>query len=1470
MLPYKRLTYKKDKKNGGVKPPEIFLCNRRLETVGKLYPVVSPTIVINYNAADEISFSYQKELDGRKSPFYDELKDLSIVKAEDMYYEISVTETDQGNLTKNVSGQSLGYCELSQKLVTLEVNTENDIARNDYEEPSIFFDPAKPGRSLLHRLLSYAPDYSIGYVAPTLAILQRTFSWSDTFMDSCLNDISQETDCIFTIDVKTDPSTKLPVRQINAYDACYCIDCWEKSNTSSNTEPKQGDYWKNVIDGRCHECGGTNIYEPGEDTAITINTKNLTNEIQVTTDKDSVKNCFWLKAGDDTMTNIIQGVDPCGSGKIMMFSEEQIQEMSPGLRSVWNKYLAKTNDPVLKKKYQNLLTLNFHILDLIQYLESGMMPQLETEKGTLEDQYNAIKNGLLKYTYQFYIESKTDGKHSSARNAIKNLLSTFLIEGYSLKINSTDSVSDNAANDTCFYWYGSYDVYETSQRENSFTVTADKNGETISFHTADGRELSNIVHLGKRYKITFGNKDQASYEAYLKQQVSSLLSDKKIQNKNSDITNWSPYCINRLESYYDGFDNCINMLENKKISLSSSSKLSDTTDSDEDPRKKIINTLKDTYKAYMSDINKIRNVLKDQVFSLYYYLGDMKLLKEKYPPRENTSEYYYDFSHFITGADDTPLELSAKQAIDSIVNGTSVILNIYDEGGMILSPDSKNQIIGKIRDHDRGVQCETCGSTALKYHSGTNSWHCVNTQCQDNTVISYSDYAESVQAWCSENPSSSIVSCMKDIQNQLDINYFIKDSLYEELCSFIREDVYTNENYRSENLRSNTELIKNACNFVELAKKHLSKACMSQISISANIANLVVQDGLKSQDLSLENAYEKFVPGNYIRAIVDDNVYKLRVISITYPYEEMEQIQVTFSNVTKTLSGSSSDLQSILSQAQSMSTSFSTVSEQAKKGNIAAQKFDYIKRQGLDSSLGAIKAAQSQTITIDDKGFLCTRYDKETGQYDDHQMKIINSNIVMTDDNWNTSKLAIGLGRYGDEMKYGVWADLLVGDLIVGKELNISNETGNVRITGDGIVLSKDSVKSSAISGLDEFKNLINESLGLSSTTITSDFVISPKIGGGYLHIRNPKDGRSVTIDPQDNYNGTHIFSITDKQGNVKVSVDSDGNASFYDSSISGGTIDIGSGNFKVNSKGMLTAKGGIHFENELVSWNGTSCFKNDEDEFLIQQEEPDGPIVKLLINSEQSYLIGKQTSLHGDIVSIGGTTESGQIYDTIHIVGNHVTVNDSMTVQGTISVLGTINVANAVAINGALSTGSTLSVSDTAIIQNDVHCNYLKVYNTNRTGVFPAARIQSWDDGAERMSFGFNGCGFVAEGTHGWMNSFSGWTQNSDEKIKKNLNTLERYEPFFFDIKPFSYQYIDGTSGRTHIGFGANQIRESLENNHLTTTDFAGFVNSSNDENGKLGLIHTEFVALNTHMIQKLYEKFNKLEQKLTKKGLI
>lgn len=1382
MYSYKKLSYKKDKKNGDIIPPEIFLCNRTLDVIGKLYPVESPNIITNYNAANEISFSYPKEVNGRPSPLYDKIQDLSIIKVEHSYYEISVSQTDQGNLTKNVSGKSLGYCELSQKLVTLEINTDSDIARADYREPTIFYDADKPERSLLHRLLSHAPDYSIGTVDSTLAILQRSFSWSDTFMDSCLNDISEELNCIFTIDVKKDPDTNEPIRQINAYDACYCKDCWEKLTNSSNTSSITGDFWKNVLDGVCLECKSTNIYEFGEDTAITINTRNLTDEIQVTTDKDSVKNCFKLKAGDDLMTNIVQGINITGSERIMMFSDEQQREMSSTLRNKWNDYVKKINDAQINSNYRHLLELNFNILDLILYLESGKLPQLETEKGTLQDQYHDIRDGLSKYNFQFFIDSETESKALTGRNAVKNLLSTFLLDGYSLLVNNTQSVIENEDTDSCYYWCGSYKVYQTDDRENYFTVTVDTNGETVSFHTSDTTNSSENITSTNIYKIVYGNKNQESYKNYLEQQIASLLHDKNIVNKNSQITDWSPYCISRLQSYYDGFSSCIEMLNGKKIPmLSDKNATSNELQND-------INNIIEKYTAYMSDIYKIQTLLEDQVFSLYYYLGDIDKLKENYPPKDNTTEYSYTFRHFTKNNTNE----ASLNAIYSLINGMILSFNTYTENGELVSENSTQKRIGKIKDFDRGVQCSNCLSTNIQYHSDTNTYRCANQLCNASAVVSYSDYAQSIYEWCKNNSSLSIVSEMESIRSDMDLKSFIGEPSYRELCSFVREEVYTNENYISENLKSNSELLSKAYEFTEAAKRNLAKSCVNQVSISADIANLVVQEDLKAQKLSIKNAYEKFALGNYIRAIVDDDVYKLRVISITYPYDTMDKIHVTFSNVTKTLSGSASDLQSILSQSQSMSTSFHTVAEQARKGTVAAKKFDYIKNQGLDASLGAVKAAQNQSITIDDKGFLCTRFNKESGEYDPRQLKIANSNIVMTEDNWDNAKLAIGLGRYGNELKYGIWADLLVGDMIIGKEVLVRNDTSSIVMDGKGISIKKDDTKEDIFSVDTSGNGYFNGTVNATNGNFTGN-IIGSTISGGSINIGNG----NFTVD--------HYGTMTATKGTFKGSINASENSNF--------------GSWYVNEYAGLHRKN-FDYNNTKYSFtiNGNNLEMRDN------------------VGYESEWTDGITGGNYRMRFRINVSQESS---DGIYFLGNRV----------------------------------DLYLTDGFFCQGPAHFSTTSCFNNislnapNGTNL-DSLRILNYTDNTTRTVLGNSNTILYLDSPTIW--SSNPITVNSDERLKKEFDELSSYEKFFMSIKPCSYKYINGTSDRKHIGFRAQQIKSSLEQNNMTTQDFAGYVNSSNTEDGELSLRYTEFIALNTHMIQTLYKRIDTLEKILKeKKGI-
>ena len=107
----------------------------------------------------------------------------------------------------------------------------------------------------------------------------------------------------------------------------------------------------------------------------------------------------------------------------------------------------------------------------------------------------------------------------------------------------------------------------------------------------------------------------------------------------------------------------------------------------------------------------------------------------------------------------------------------------------------------------------------------------------------------------------------------------------------------------------------------------------------------------------------------------------------------------------------------------------------------------------------------------------------------------------------------------------------------------------------------------------------------------------------------------------------------------------------------------------------------------------------------------------------------------------------------------------------------------------------------------------------------------------------------------------------SSDANVKSDINhNLDAYEVIFDNLKPCSYKYIYGTTGRDHTGFIAQEVREAIEASSLTTNNFAAYVDFMENEEpfGSCGLRYSEFVALNTWQIQKLKARVEALEQKI------
>jgi hypothetical protein len=121
------------------------------------------------------------------------------------------------------------------------------------------------------------------------------------------------------------------------------------------------------------------------------------------------------------------------------------------------------------------------------------------------------------------------------------------------------------------------------------------------------------------------------------------------------------------------------------------------------------------------------------------------------------------------------------------------------------------------------------------------------------------------------------------------------------------------------------------------------------------------------------------------------------------------------------------------------------------------------------------------------------------------------------------------------------------------------------------------------------------------------------------------------------------------------------------------------------------------------------------------------------------------------------------------------------------------------------------------------------------------------------------------------WRTNGSSWISSSDRNLKDEIKEIDDvYSKLFDKLIPVTYKWKEGTSGRTHIGFVAQNIKEATEACGLTTKEFAAYVHfDASEKNGEVipetcGIRYEEITPLNTWEIQKLKKRVAELEDKI------
>lgn len=294
-----------------------------------------------------------------------------------------------------------------------------------------------------------------------------------------------------------------------------------------------------------------------------------------------------------------------------------------------------------------------------------------------------------------------------------------------------------------------------------------------------------------------------------------------------------------------------------------------------------------------------------------------------------------------------------------------------------------------------------------------------------------------------------VIEQRNDIQEHLNFQNYLGKDLYKIFCYYRREDIYRNENYISDGL-NNAQIFENAREFYRTAEKEIYKSAVLQHSITATLKNLLVIP-------EFAPLRDYFKLGNWLRIDVDGEVFRLRLIRYEIDFGELSEVNVEFSDVTRTADGLS-DIGDLLNRTVSMATSYGAVVHQMNATKDAKRQVDSWIKDGFDATLTKIVDDNGrQDVVIDNHGILIRDYDDVTETYGDTQMKFINSILAITDDGWKSIRTALGNITYRDpdtgdyHDAYGLIAETIVGDLILGRTLKIHNTANNLRFDENGL-----------------------------------------------------------------------------------------------------------------------------------------------------------------------------------------------------------------------------------------------------------------------------------------------------------------------------------------------------------------------------------------------------------------------------------
>lgn len=303
-----------------------------IQTLGYAFNVNAEIL---YNEVSTLTFDLPSKVSNVNTPHYSDVVGMRIIDLKDwgQFVLIDPEETSDGvRKLKSCKAYSLEY-EFAKKNITLENGTYN------------FWNPLSPDNTIIGRILEKFPDWSVGYIDPSLVGKYRTFEVIDDKVYNFIKSNVQETyGCIFEFDTYK--------RTINVVSTAL----------GDDTEPPKPIY---------------------------LSSERLVKEVKISEDSDSIITCLDVNGGDGVS---IRSVNPTGTNKI--YNLDYFMNETNFSEDFIEKWRAWESDCEQQKTHYFNTTMEYNLQVARLVTEQAALTDLKGELTSLENVQATIIQGI--------------------------------------------------------------------------------------------------------------------------------------------------------------------------------------------------------------------------------------------------------------------------------------------------------------------------------------------------------------------------------------------------------------------------------------------------------------------------------------------------------------------------------------------------------------------------------------------------------------------------------------------------------------------------------------------------------------------------------------------------------------------------------------------------------------------------------------------------------------------------------------------------------------------------------------------------------------------------------------------------------------------------------------------------------------------------------------------------------------------